>query len=160
MALLVVVFIVVPLVEIAVLIQVGSWIGVLETIGLLILVSLLGAWLVKREGIGLIRRVQSELQAGRMPAGAVIDGFLILIAGCLLVVPGFVTDAVGLVLLLPPVRALVRGTLRRRWERGQGRWVVRRYDGRGPFDGPGGPGGPSDGPGGPGRPGGGPELTR
>ena len=124
---LVALFIVVPLVEIAVLIQVGSWLGVVDTIGLLLLISILGAWLVKRQGTGLIRRVQSELAAGRVPASALVDGALLLVAGTLLLVPGFVTDAVGLLLLLPPVRAGVRSWLRRRWSRGQGRWVVRRY---------------------------------
>jgi UPF0716 protein FxsA len=127
MVFLVALFIAVPLIEIAVLIQVGSWLGVVDTIGLLLLISILGAWLVKRQGTGLIRRVQAELAAGRVPASALVDGALLLVAGTMLLLPGFVTDAVGLLLLLPPVRAGVRGWLRRRWARGQGRWVVRRY---------------------------------
>jgi UPF0716 protein FxsA len=162
MAFLVALLVIVPLVEIAVLIQVGSWMGVLNTIALLVTISVLGAWLVKRQGIGLARRVQLELQAGRMPAGALLDGFLLLVAGVLLVIPGFVTDAIGLLLLLPPSRALARWILRWRWERGLGRWVVRRSGGRGPYGGSGPYGGPG-GAGGPGKPGGGgggPELTR
>jgi UPF0716 protein FxsA len=134
MALLVALFVVVPLVEIAVIIQVGSWLGVVDTIGLLLLISVLGAWLVKRQGGGLVRRVQAELAAGRVPASALVDGALVLVAGVLLLTPGFVTDAVGLLLLVPPVRSGVRSWLRRRWSGGpggpggQGHWVVRRYD--------------------------------
>jgi UPF0716 protein FxsA len=129
MAFLVALFIAVPLVEIAVIIKVGEWLGVVNTIALLLAISILGAWLVKRQGVGLVRRVQAELAAGRMPASALVDGALLLVAGTMLLLPGFVTDAVGLLLLLPPVRAGVRRWLRRRWSRGQGRWVVRRYDG-------------------------------
>jgi UPF0716 protein FxsA len=129
MAFLVALFIAVPLIEIAVIIQVGSWLGVLNTLALLILISVLGAWLVKRQGVGLLRRVQGELAAGRVPATALVDGALLLVAGTMLLLPGFVTDFFGLLLLLPPVRAGIRSWLRRRWigGGGTGRWVVRRY---------------------------------
>jgi len=127
MALLVALFIAVPLVEIAVIIQVGSWLGVVDTLGLLVVISVLGAWLVKRQGVGLLRRVQGELAAGRVPGSALVDGALLLVAGTMLLLPGFLTDAVGLLLLLPPVRAAVRAWLRRRWTRGQDRWIIRRY---------------------------------
>ena len=129
MAFLVALFIAVPLIEIAVMIQVGSWLGVLNTLALLILISVLGAWLVKRQGVGLLRRVQGELAAGRVPATALVDGALLLVAGTMLLLPGFVTDFFGLLLLLPPVRAGIRSWLRRRWigGGGTGRWVVRRY---------------------------------
>jgi UPF0716 protein FxsA len=130
MLFLVALFIVVPLVELAVIVQVGSWLGVVDTLGLLILISVLGAWLVKRQGVGLVRRVQADLAAGRVPGSALVDGALLLVAGVLLLVPGFVTDAFGLLLLLPPVRAGIRTWLRRRWTRGggTGRYVVRRYE--------------------------------
>jgi UPF0716 protein FxsA len=114
---LVAVFIVIPLVEIAVIIQVGDWLGIVNTIGLLLLVSVVGAWLVKRQGLGVLRRIRLQQQAGQVPAAAVFDGALILIAGALLLFPGFVTDAFGLLLLLPPVRAGVRALLRRRFMR-------------------------------------------
>ena len=129
MAFLVALFIAVPLIEIAVIIQVGSWLGVLNTLALLILISVLGAWLVQRQGVGLLRRVQGELAAGRVPATALVDGALLLVAGTMLLLPGFVTDFFGLLLLLPPVRAGIRSWLRRRWigGGGTGRWVVRRY---------------------------------
>src|SRR5581483_5241707 len=104
MALLVALFIAVPLVEIAVIIQVGSWLGVVDTLGLLVVISVLGAWLVKRQRGGLLRRVQGGLAAGRVPASALVDGALLLVAGTMLLLPGFLTDAVGLLLLLPPVR--------------------------------------------------------
>jgi len=115
--LLFIVFIGVPFAELYVLLQVGHTIGVLNTLGLLILVSLVGAWLAKREGIGVVRRLQAALNAGRVPGVELIDGFLILLAAALMITPGFLTDIVGILLLLPPVRAVVRHSLRRRFAR-------------------------------------------
>ena len=107
-------FLVVPIVEIFVLIQVGSAIGALNTVGLLLLVSLVGAWIVKHQGSSTVRRIRDELAMGRVPGASLVDGALIFCAGVLLLVPGFVTDAVGLVLLMPPVRHGVRALLARR----------------------------------------------
>jgi UPF0716 protein FxsA len=104
-----------PLVEIAVFLQVVQWIGVLETLALMLLISLGGAWIVKRQGVGTMARMRAELDAGRVPAGPLVDGALLLLAGMLLLIPGFVTDAFGLLLLLPPVRAAVRFGLGRRF---------------------------------------------
>jgi UPF0716 protein FxsA len=112
-AILALVFLVVPIAELAVLIAVGSEIGVFNTIGLLIAVSVVGAWLAKREGLGVVRRIQAQLDAGRMPGTELVDGFLVLFAGVLLLTPGFLTDCMAIALLLPPVRAVVRRTLRR-----------------------------------------------
>ncbi|MGH8992727.1 MAG: FxsA family protein [Acidimicrobiia bacterium] len=112
-AILAVLFLVVPIAELAVLIAVGSEIGVFNTIGLLILVSVVGAWLAKREGLGVLRRIRAQLDAGRMPGADLLDGFLVLFAGVLLLTPGFLTDCLAIALLLPPVRAVVRGVLRR-----------------------------------------------
>jgi UPF0716 protein FxsA len=106
--------IVVGVVEISVIIQVGQWIGFLNTVGLLLLVSLVGAWLVKRQGLGVMARIREQRSAGRIPATEAFDGALILVAGVLLVIPGFVTDALGLLLLVPPVRAVVRRFVSRR----------------------------------------------
>lgn len=114
-ALLAVAFLVVPLLELFVIIQVGSAIGALNTIGLLVVVSVVGGWLMKREGLAVIRRVQDSLHAGIVPATEVVDGFLILLGGALMLTPGFLSDVVGLGLLLPPVRAVVRRILRRRF---------------------------------------------
>ena len=112
--LLVVLFVFVPIVELAVIIQVGQAIGVVETLLLMLLVSIVGAWLVKREGIGVWRRAQRQLDTGVMPGRELVDGVLIMIAGALLLLPGFVSDCLGILLLLPPVRAVVRGLVIRR----------------------------------------------
>lgn len=117
MAALVVVFVIVPLLELWVLVQVAHAIGVAPALLSLAVVSVAGAWLVKRQGLGLLRRIQTELQQHRMPTEHLADGGLLLGAGVLLTVPGFVTDAVGLVLLVPPVRRLAARVLRRRWSR-------------------------------------------
>lgn len=114
---LVLLFLVVPFAELAVLIQVGAWLGVADTILLLIGISVAGAWLAKRAGISVLVRMRQQLEMGRVPAAELVDGFLVLLAGALLLTPGFLTDCVALLLLLPPVRATVRGVLRRRFER-------------------------------------------
>jgi UPF0716 protein FxsA len=117
LALLTLLFIVVPIAELYVILQVGQAIGVLDTIVLLILVSVVGAWLAKREGLGVLRRIQRSLDAGRVPGTELIDGFLILLAGALMLTPGFLTDILAILLLLPPVRVVVRRQLRRRFAR-------------------------------------------
>lgn len=109
------VLLVVPIVEIYVMVQMAGAIGVVPTLAVLLSVSLAGAWLVKHEGIGVLRRMQQALDRGELPTDHLVDGVVLLAAGALLVVPGFVTDAVGLVLLLPPVRLLVRRRLVRRF---------------------------------------------
>jgi UPF0716 protein FxsA len=114
---LVLVFLVVPLVELYVLIQVGQEIGALNTIGLLLVIAVVGAWLAKREGLGVWRRINDQVRAGKVPGPELVDAFLILLAGALLVTPGFVTDVLGVVLLLPPTRALVRRQVRRSYQR-------------------------------------------
>lgn len=103
-------FLVVPFVELFVLLQVGQAIGVLDTIALLVLVSVVGAWLVKREGLGVLRRARQRAASGAVPGRELVDGVLILFAGALLLTPGFVTDLVAILLLLPPVRAGLRGS--------------------------------------------------
>jgi UPF0716 protein FxsA len=113
LGLLALLFLVVPLVELAVIIQVGQWLGVADTIVLLVLMSIAGAWLAKREGLAVLRRIQRQLERQRMPGAELLDAALILLAGALLLTPGFVTDAVGLLLLLPPVRVALRRALRR-----------------------------------------------
>lgn len=98
-------FVALPIVEIYVLVRVGSVIGALPTIALVLGLSAFGAWLVRREGLGVLRRVQAALDAGQLPARELLDGALVLVGGVLLLTPGFVTDAFGLCCLLPPVRA-------------------------------------------------------
>jgi len=104
-----------PIVELAVIIQVGSWLGAWETIALLVMVTFLGVWIVKQQGIGAWWRVREELATGRVPGAAILDTALILTAGVLFVIPGFVTDVVAVALILPPVRAVCRGALGRRF---------------------------------------------
>ena len=111
--LLVALLVVAPLVELYVLIQVGQVIGGLETIALLVVVSLLGAALLRREGSRTWRAFRTASTSGRLPAREVADGALVLFAGTLLLTPGFVTDVVGLLLLVPPVRAVARRALTR-----------------------------------------------
>ena len=110
-AALVALLVVVPLVELYVLIQVGQVIGALPTIVLLVVVSLLGAALLRREGPRTWRAFRDATQTGRVPAREVADGVLVILAGALLLTPGFVSDLLGLALLLPPVRALLRSRL-------------------------------------------------
>jgi UPF0716 protein FxsA len=111
----VVALLLVPVVELAVMIQVGQWIGVWETIALLLMVSFIGVWIVKQQGTGAWRRMRTDLAVGRVPGAALVDGGLLLAAGVLFIVPGFVTDALGALLLVPPLRALARGALGRRF---------------------------------------------
>ena len=106
-----VLFLVVPIVELAVIIQVGQAIGTLPTIALLIVMSVAGAWLMKREGLGVLRRAQLQVRSGRVPTREVADAFLIVLGGALMLTPGFLSDLVGVALLLPPVRAVVRPLL-------------------------------------------------
>jgi UPF0716 protein FxsA len=111
--LLLLLFIVVPLVELYVIIQVGQAIGALATIGLLLLDSLLGTWLLRSQGRAVWLRFRSALAGGRPPARETIDGALVIVGGALMLAPGFITDAFGALLLLPPSRAVVRrGILR------------------------------------------------
>ena len=109
-------FLVVPLVELYVIIQVGQAIGALNTVGLLLLDSLVGGWLMKREGFAVLRRLQDQLRQGHVPGKEIVDTFLILFGGALMLAPGFLTDLVGMALLLPPVRAVVRRILARRFK--------------------------------------------
>src|SRR3954452_20744118 len=146
--LLLLLFIVVPIVELYVLLQVGDAIGVLPTIALLIADSVLGSILMRSQGRAAWLRFNSALAEARVPHREVLDGVLVIFGGALLLTPGFVTDIFGAVLLLPPTRAVIRGLLVRRL---LPRMVVSGFGGLGRPPGgrpPGEPGRP-----GPGRPG-------
>lgn len=112
---LVLVFVVLPLIELAVFVQFAHWFGAPESLMLLLAISIGGVFIVRHQGLGVWRRVRAQLSAGTVPAVELVDGLLILIAGLLLIIPGFVTDAFGLLLLLPPVRGFVRRRLRKRY---------------------------------------------
>ena len=110
MAILVVLMIVVPLVELWIIIEVGSLIGAGPTIILLLACSFFGAWLVKHQGKAAWTRFTETMNAGKVPAKETADGALVILAGALLLTPGFLTDLCGLLLLTPFVRRIVRGT--------------------------------------------------
>jgi UPF0716 protein FxsA len=107
-------FIVVPLAELYVILKVGDAIGVLPTIALLALDSVLGSLLLRAQGRAVWRRFNETLATGRMPHREVMDGVLVIFGGAFLITPGFLTDIVGLILLIPPTRALVRRLVVRR----------------------------------------------
>jgi UPF0716 protein FxsA len=133
--LLVLIFIVVPLLELYVIIEVGRLIGALPTVAILLADSLLGAILLRTQGRAAWRRFNAALAERRVPARETFDGALILFGAALLLTPGFITDALGLLLLLPPTRAMVRRTLTaavgRRMARGTRAvfWSYERYAG-------------------------------
>jgi UPF0716 protein FxsA len=101
-------FTVVPLVELFILVKLGSVVGVLPTVALVICTGVLGAWLARQQGLGVLKRLTTDLDQGRLPAEALIDGLLILIAGAVLLTPGLITDGLGFFLLIPQGRAAVR----------------------------------------------------
>ncbi len=109
--LLILLFIALPIAELYVIIQVGGAIGVLPTLALLVLASFLGAALLRSQGRAAWARFNQALAAGRVPAAEVFDGAMIILGGALLLTPGFITDAFGMFLLIPPTRALVRRAL-------------------------------------------------
>ncbi len=110
-------FVLLPLVELAILIQVGEWIGLFWTLALVVGTGILGATLARRQGFRAWLAIQSELRNGRMPAREMLDGLLILIGGIVLLTPGILTDLAGFALLLPPTRNAFKQGLRRRLER-------------------------------------------
>lgn len=110
-------FIVIPLIELAILVRIGGWIGVWPTIGLVLLTGALGAALARSQGARVLHDIRYDLSQGRMPAARLLDGFMILVGGLLLLTPGILGDIFGLILLLPPTRAAFKRMLRRRLER-------------------------------------------
>jgi len=115
MAKLFLLFLFVPLVEIYFLIEIGDVIGAGFTIFMVVLTALIGAALVRYQGFTTLARAQNEMLNNRMPAMEVIEGALLLLAGALLMIPGFVTDALGFLLLIPPLRQwMVQGFLKKR----------------------------------------------
>src|SRR3954463_8313552 len=113
--LLLLIFLIVPIAELAVIIQVGEAIGVWWTIGLLVLDSVLGSLLMRAQGRAAWRRFNEAVGTGRVPAREVLDGVLVIFGGALLLTPGFISDILGALLLLPPTRAIARRILVRRF---------------------------------------------
>ena len=94
--------------ELYVIVQVAHHLGVFATLGLLVLLSASGPWLVRRQGVTVWRKARARLNEGAVPGRQLVDGVLLLVAGVLITLPGFLTGAAGILLLLPPVRALIR----------------------------------------------------
>ncbi|QBF29603.1 FxsA family protein [Thalassococcus sp. S3] len=107
-------FLAVPLIEIALFIQVGGAIGLWPTLGIVILTAMLGTWLVRSQGLMALQNLRRSFSHLQDPTRPLADGAMILIAGALLLTPGFFTDAVGFALLMPPVREIVYNYLRAR----------------------------------------------
>ena len=115
MFLLFVLFIVVPILELMLIIQVGQAVGAWNTVILIVVDSLVGAWLVKHQGLGLLRKSKDRLRNGEMPSDEIFSGVAVLFAGALMLTPGFLTDVIGLFLLIPPIRNGVLGVARRKF---------------------------------------------
>ena len=117
-------FVVIPIAELYVIIKVGGAIGVLNTFGLIVLVAVVGAWLMRREGMRVWRRFNETLAAGRPPTKEIIDGVLVLAAGALMLTPGFITDVMGLLMIFPPTRIVFRSYLLSRTKKGSFRYIT------------------------------------
>lgn len=124
MGALVLLFIVVPAVELALLIEIGGQIGALRTLLLIVFTGVIGASLAKRAGLDVLRRINTETAAGRLPTGALVDGAIVLVAGALLVTPGILTDAFGFACLVPGIRGLMKRGAVRYFERAVARGQV------------------------------------
>ena len=119
--LLVAIFIVVPIAELYVIIQVGQAIGALPTVAILLADSIIGSMLLRHQGRSAWRRFNAAMAEGRIPAREVLDGVLVIFGGAFLITPGFITDIIGVVLLIPPTRAVMRRVMSRVFAR---RFVV------------------------------------
>ncbi len=111
-------FVTIPLVELAILLQVGQWIGLWPTVGLVVATGIAGAALARHQGLRAFLAVQRELASGRLPGRSLLDGLSILVGGAFLLTPGILTDIAGFSLLLPFSRRWLQRTVQRRLERG------------------------------------------
>ena len=109
-------FTIIPIIEIYLLIEIGSMFGALTAVTLVILTGFLGAFLARMQGLQTLYRIQESLREGRMPSGELLDALLIVIAGLVLLTPGFLTDSAGFLLLIPATRNYIKYWLRRQIE--------------------------------------------
>lgn len=116
-------FIVVPVLELALLIQLGKIVGLIPTLALIVFTGALGAFLARRQGLEVLGKVRAEMADGRIPAGPIVDGVIILLAAAVLMTPGVLTDVCGFLCLVPAFRGRLKRYLRRRFE-----GAVRRGD--------------------------------
>jgi UPF0716 protein FxsA len=140
--LLLLLFIAVPIIEIAVLIQVGGWLGLWPTLGLVILTAIVGSLELRAQGLATVNKLRRELDQGQIPTQTLFDGVCLLFAGALLLTPGFVTDVLGMLMFLAPFRRMLLQAV--------GPWVRKHAEAR-VYTHQSGPGGPA-GPGGAGGP--------
>lgn len=110
-------FVVVPMIELALLVRIGEVIGFWNTVLIIVATGLIGSALARREGLSVWRRFNERLATGGLPGKELVDGLIILVSGALLLTPGVLTDVVGLLGLLPPTRALIRRVLQQRFAR-------------------------------------------
>ena len=120
-------FTIIPVIELSILIKIGTLIGTLNTVMFVIFTAMAGAYLVRMEGLGVIYRFQQNMQEGRFPAEEILDGAMILVAGALLVTPGVATDIIGFLLVFPSSRRMIKISLRRYIERRIRTVNIRRY---------------------------------
>ena len=111
-------FVIVPILELMLLIQMGQWVGLLPTLLLVVFTGVSGAWLARAEGVRVFFQFQRELASGRLPAQSLQDGLSVLVGGAFLLTPGILTDVAGFTLLFPPTRRWVQRRIRKRLERG------------------------------------------
>ncbi|MBN1622097.1 MAG: FxsA family protein [Endomicrobiales bacterium] len=109
---LLLIFITIPLIELALLIKIGQYIGLLNTILIVVITGILGASIARYQGLQVIFRIKEDISQGRVPAGTLFDGLLILIAGFVLITPGMLTDIFGFLLLMPRFRNLIKNYIR------------------------------------------------
>ena len=128
-------FTIVPFVELIVLIEVGKQIGTLATIAIIILTGILGASLARIQGFLVLNRIREEMNMGKMPTDSLIDGLLILIGAIVLLTPGFITDLIGFLLLIPFSRASLRGPIRHYFRNKLSSNSTQFYSSSKPFDG-------------------------
>ena len=115
---LLILFVIVPVTELYILIEVGKKIGSLTTIGIIILTGIIGAYLVKGQGFVILKKIQNDLNEGIMPGDSLIQGAIILVGGIFLLTPGFVTDVIGFIFLIPVSRGVVKKYLLK-WLKGK-----------------------------------------
>ncbi len=114
---LLIIFIILPILELAVLLRLDNAIGLFQTIILIFLTGIIGAWLVRQQGINILFRIKKEINNGNIPAKEMIDGVMLLIAGAVLITPGLITDTFGFLLLIPYTRNFIRKWIRNRIEK-------------------------------------------
>ena len=106
-------FTLIPVIELSLLIEIGSYIGILNTVIIVILTALVGAYMVRMEGMGVMYRIQKNMQEGQFPAEEMISGAMILVAGALLLTPGFFTDIIGFLMVIPLSRNYISAMIKK-----------------------------------------------